>query len=96
MQLNLAAVAQVANPAGDCQAGHWPACRVVIVAVAEVRVEADRLALEPAESDLLGAGDRAGGDHDGPLDVGGKVHRPLHGAHATHGSTNHGVPGVDA
>ena len=77
MQLNLAAVAQVADPAGDCQAGHWPACRVVVVAVTEVRVEADRLALEPAESDLLGAGDRAGGDHDGPLDVGRESPPPI-------------------
>ena len=96
LQLHFAAVAQMADPAGDRQAGNGPALRVVIVAVSEIRVEADRLVLQPAEGDLFGAGGCARGDHDRPLDLGGKVHGPLDGAHPTHGAAEHGVPSLDS
>ena len=84
------------DAAGERHTGRGAGVRVVVVAVVKARIEADRLCLQPAERDLLGARGRAGRDHDRPFEPVGKVHGPLQGAHAAHRAADDRVPGLDA
>ena len=78
------------------EAAEGPLRLVVVVAVAEQRIHADRLELHRVEGDLVGARHRAGGEQAEPLDAVRMLDGPLERVHAAHRSADDGREPVDA
>ena len=95
-ELELGAVADLADPARQREPAPRAVLRVVVVAAAEVRVVLDRADLQRAQPDLLGGRGRAARDDHRVRDPLGIGHRPLERALTAHRSAHHRRPPLDA
>ena len=96
MQLQLAAVGDVGDAAGDPEPVIGPPALLVVVAAAEPRVAADRQQLGLAPGNLLGRRVGGRGQHDRGVDASGMGDRPLQGPHPAHRPAENRLPALDA
>src|SRR5699024_11780648 len=96
VQLELAPVAQVRDPAGDTESGHGSAPGAVVSALLPVRVRGDGHDLRRLHADLVGGGAGADGqDTPRPRAIGVADH-PLEGPRPAHGCADHRGEALDA
>src|SRR5690606_37092085 len=98
IELVLAAIAQERDAAGEGETAMRALAvgRVVVVAVAEARVRADRLDLQGAQRDLVGGRHGGAGEHREALET-LRVHDgPLERLHRAHRAADDRGPALDA